>query len=71
MPKGPNGERRPADAVSCAVMVGRIATGDQEDEMPTGRRVSGLAGAAARVAKTTATERREVARRAAEARWGR
>ncbi len=31
MPKGPNGEKRPADAIGLAVMVGRIATGEVED----------------------------------------
>lgn len=28
MPKGPKGERRPADVIGAAVMVGKIATGD-------------------------------------------
>ena len=31
MPKGPNGEKRPADAVGLAVLIGRIATGEVED----------------------------------------
>ena len=31
MPKGPNGQRRPADAVGFAVLIGRIATGEVED----------------------------------------
>ena len=31
MPKGPNGERRPADTNACAVMVAKIATGEVED----------------------------------------
>ena len=31
MPKGPNGENRPADAIGLAVMDGRIATGEAED----------------------------------------
>ncbi len=31
MPKGPNGEKRPADAIGLAVMVGKIATGEIED----------------------------------------
>jgi hypothetical protein len=26
--KGPQGQRRPADAIGCAIMVGRIATGE-------------------------------------------
>jgi hypothetical protein len=31
MPRGPKGERRPADVIGAAVMVGRIATGEIED----------------------------------------
>lgn len=31
MPKGPRGEKRPADVIGAAVMVGRIATGQIED----------------------------------------
>ena len=31
MPKGPQGQKRPADAVGLAVLVGRIATGEVED----------------------------------------
>ena len=32
MPRGPKGEKRPADVIGAAVMVGRIATGDVEEE---------------------------------------
>ncbi len=32
-PKGPKGEKRPADAVGAAVMVAKIATGEIEDEL--------------------------------------
>ena len=35
MPKGPRGEKRPADAIARAVKVGRIATGEIEDDFPT------------------------------------
>jgi hypothetical protein len=28
MPRGPKGEKRPADAIGAAIMVGRIATGE-------------------------------------------
>jgi hypothetical protein len=28
MPRGPKGERRPADVIGAAIMVGRIATGE-------------------------------------------
>ena len=31
MPKGPRGEKRPADVIGAAVMVARIATGEIED----------------------------------------
>ncbi len=37
MPTGPKGQKRPADAIGLAVMVGRIATGevvDHERETP-------------------------------------
>lgn len=32
MPKGPNGEIRPADPIAAAVMTARIATGDITEE---------------------------------------
>ena len=31
MPNGPQGQKRPADAIANAVMVARIATGEIED----------------------------------------
>ena len=34
MPRGPNGERRPADVVGCAVTVAKIATGEIEEDLP-------------------------------------
>ncbi len=71
MPKGPKGERRPADTIGCAVMVAKIATGEIEDtqsQVP-GRIKSGKAGAAARAESLTAEERREIAKKAAAARW--
>lgn len=73
MPKGPNGEKRPADVNACAVRVMRIATGEIAEEMPRmpGRRKSGIAGSAARAAKLTPDQRSAVAHDAAEARWKR
>ena len=32
MPRGPNGEWRPADTIGCAVMVAKIATSEIEDD---------------------------------------
>lgn len=31
MPRGPNGQKRPADAVGAAIMVAKIATGEIEE----------------------------------------
>ena len=70
MPKGPNGQTRPADTNACAVNVARIATGEAEDtKNMTNRAKSGRAGAAARAQKLNAAERTEIAKKAAEARW--
>jgi len=71
MPKGPNGQKRPADSIGCAIAVAKIATGEESDEgyVSAGRRKSGLAGAKARVRNTTKKERSEIANKAAAARW--
>lgn len=71
MPKGPNGEKRPADAIGCAVLVGKIATGEIEEHIapPSGRKKSGQAGAKARAQNLSGQRRREIARAAAAARW--
>jgi hypothetical protein len=71
MPKGPQGQKRPADAVARAVMVGKIATGEIEETgyAAPGRKVSGKAGAAARNAKLSPERRREIATSATGARW--
>ena len=71
MPRGPRGERRPADAVGAAILVGRIATGDAED--PKGktpnRAKGGKAGARARADKLSPERRKEIAANAAKKRW--
>jgi len=70
MPRGPQGQKRPADAIGCAVAVARIATGEAEDLPPMSGRVrSGHAGAAARSEKLTKIERVDIAKKAAAARW--
>lgn len=72
MPRGPKGEKRPADVIGAAVMVAKIATGEVE-EGPDGKensRKGGKAGGRAR-AKTLSPERRsEIAKKAARTRWG-
>ena len=71
MPRGPNGEKRPADAVGCAVAVARIATGDvvELSQVKSGRVRSGKAGAKARAESLTPAERSAIAKKAAAARW--
>ena len=71
MPRGPNGEKRPADVVGCAVRVAKIATGEIEEApaKKSGRVRSGRAGAKARAESLTAQERHEIAVKAATARW--
>ncbi len=74
MPKGPKGEKRPADAVGAAVMVAKIATGEIEDELTDdGKNKAavelGRKGGKARAGKLTAEQRRQIAQKAAKARW--
>ena len=69
MPRGPNGERRPADTVANAIHVAKIATGEVEDEMPSARRNGGMVGGKARRDALTPERRSEIARKAASARW--
>lgn len=71
MPFGPNGERRPADAIGCAVRVAQIATDEIEETLlkKSGRVRSGHAGAKARAEKLTKEQRHDIAKVAAKARW--
>jgi len=71
MPKGPQGQRRPADVIGNAVHIAQIATGEIEEtalKQPS-KRKGGLAGAKARQKNTTPKERSEIAKLAAEKRW--
>lgn len=74
MPKGPNGEKRPADAIGLAVMIGRIATGEVEDVAPDdgkdpAAKTLGAKGGKARAAGMTPEDRTNAARKAADLRW--
>lgn len=76
MPKGPNGEKRPADAVGLAVLVARIATGEQTDPLPDdgkdkAAQAMGRKGGAARASSMTPERRAEIAKAAAKTRWDR
>ena len=69
MPRGPNGERRPANVVGCAVTVAKIATGEIEEDLPTHRDIK-VTGGKARADSMTPEERKALAEKAAAARWG-
>ena len=71
MPRGPQGEKRPADVVGCAVHVGKLATGEIEEttyKQPA-KRKGGIAGGRVRADTLSPERRSEIARRAAAARW--
>ena len=74
MPKGPQGQWRPADAIGCAVHVAKIATGEieetYEEPKPPAKVKAGLRGGPARAASLTPERRSEIAAKAATARWG-
>ena len=77
MPRGPKGEKRPADVNARAVMIAKIATGEIEDVRPTpeseGKNPAAVAlgrmGGKARAAGMSARKRKDIARKAAKARW--
>jgi len=74
MPKGPKGERRPADVIGAAVMVGRIATGEIEEAKAPAKSAAaelGSKGGKARAANLSKKKRSEIAKKAATKRWGR
>ena len=73
MPTGPKGERRPPDVISNAVKVMRIATGEIADTVRDPakelHRKGGLKGGKARASALSSEKRREIAEKAAAARW--
>ena len=72
MPKGPQGQTRPADSIGLAVHVARIAIGEVDDDIRISGRVEGkAAGGDARAAKLAPEKRAQIAGKAAKARWHR
>ena len=74
MPKGPKGEKRPADVIGAAVKVMKIATGEIADEVTDdGKNKAaqelGRLGGRARAKKLTPEQRVEIARKASLSRW--
>jgi hypothetical protein len=75
MPRGPRGEKRPADVIGNAVKVMRIATGEEEEDLgddhrkDTAAQSLGRRGGAARREILSPERRREIAQKAAQSRW--
>jgi hypothetical protein len=73
VPKGPHGEKRPADAIARAIMVAKIATGEIEDEreeLTSAAAQLGSKGGRKRAENMTPERRAEIAKKAAATRWG-
>ena len=74
MPKRPKGQKRPADVISNAIKVARIATGEDTDDVkddgkdPAAKSL-GSRGGKARAVALSPKRRAEIARRAAKSRW--
>ena len=76
MPKGPKGEKRPADVIGNAVKVMKIATGEESEALNDDGKdkaaVSlGKRGGRARAEKLSAEQRSAIATAAAKKRWNR
>ena len=75
MPKGPKGEKRPADIIGAAIKVAKIATGEVEEdtEADDGKSKAavelGRKGGKARAKSMSAERRKEIALKAAKSRW--
>ena len=73
MPRGPRGEKRPADVIGAAIMVAKIATGEIKDDSESREKSAaatlGSKGGKARAAKLSKKKRQEIAKKAARARW--
>ena len=74
MPKGPKGQKRPADVIGNAVHVMRIATGEVDETLTDDGKSKaavelGRKGGKARAKSLSARKRRAIARQAAETRW--
>lgn len=74
MPKGPKGQKRPADVIGNAVKVMKIATGEETEELTEDGKSKAAAelgrkGGTARAKKLSKKQRQDIAKLAAKARW--
>lgn len=76
MPKGPKGEKRPADVIGNAVHVMRLATGEIDEAAPVddgkdpAAKALGAKGGKRRSEILSSARRKEIAEKAAASRWG-
>ena len=77
MPKGPKGQKRPADVIGNAIKVARITTGEEEEDFPAddgkdkAAQSLGQRGGKARAEALSKKQRTDIAKKAAAARWKR
>ncbi len=76
MPKGPKGQKRPADVIGAAVKVMKIATGEVEEDIDDDGKSKaavelGQKGGVARTKKLSKKRRSDIAKNAAAKRWKR
>jgi hypothetical protein len=75
MPRGPKGQKRPADVIGNAVKVMRILTGEEpeddgaDDGKDPAAKSLGQRGGKARAASLSKKRRSEIAKQAAVSRW--
>jgi hypothetical protein len=75
MPKGPKGQKRPADVIGNAIRVAKIATGEEvedfgaDDGKDKAAQSLGQRGGKARAASLSGKRRVEIAKKAAAKRW--
>ncbi len=74
MPKGPKGQKRPADVIGNAVHIMRIATGEIKETLTDDGKSKaavelGRKGGQARAKSMSKARRAEIARKAARLRW--
>lgn len=72
MPKGPQGQKRKADVIGNAVLIGKIATGEESETVTAPKSAAaemGAKGGKARAAALSRKKRKEIATAAAASRW--
>jgi hypothetical protein len=72
MPKGPQGQKRPADVIGAAIRAAKIATGEIEEDLTPERSAAaelGSKGGKARASALSKKRRSEIAKKAAASRW--